>query len=87
MGGGVLLALLVIMLLEPGVCFPPGTVNGGRKGFGEYCCGLGREWWVIGEGEGGGVGTGGRGVSLIIGEALVWDALVKVACIGVMKFG
>lgn len=39
-----------------------------------------------GEDEGGGVGAGGRGVSLIIGELLLWEDLVSVACMGVMKF-
>lgn len=78
---------LLVMTLLLGVCFPPGTLKGGRKALVEYCCGLGRVWWVICDGEGGGVGTGRRGVSLIIGEALVWDALVMVACIGVMKLG
>lgn len=39
-----------------------------------------------GEDEGGGVGAGGRGVSLITGELLLWEDLVSVACMGVMKF-
>lgn len=38
-----------------------------------------------GEEEGGGVGAGGRGVSLMMGELLLWEDLVRVACMGVMK--
>lgn len=37
---------------------------------------------------GGGVGAGGRGVSLMMGEELLlWGDLVRVACMGVMKLG
>lgn len=39
-----------------------------------------------GEEEGGGLGAGGRGVSLMMGEELLlWGDLVRVACMGVMK--
>lgn len=69
--------------------------------FGENWCelwmGTGREWGgrageaegegeEEGEEEGGGVGAGGRGVSLMIGGLLLWEDLVSVACMGVMKF-
>lgn len=58
------------------------------------CCWLAIIWlesWCEGDDEegeeaGGGLGTGGRGVSLIIGEELLlWGDLVRVACMGVMK--
>lgn len=76
-------------------------LKGGRKVLGvlgEYwCCWLGVIWWESGwegeddgegEEEGGGVGAGGRGVSLMIGEELLlWEDLVRVACMGVMKLG
>ncbi len=73
----------------------PWVVNGGLKIglLGLYWCKLGIIWglgWVReGDDEGedeGGVGARGRGVSLIIGEQLLWEDLVSVACMGVMKF-
>lgn len=59
-----------------------------------WCCWLAIIWLdscCEGEGEegeeaGGGVGAGGRGVSLMMGEELLlWGDLVRVACMGVMK--
>lgn len=32
------------------------------------------------------MGAGGRGVSLMMGELLLWEDLVSVACMGVIKF-